>query len=82
MRHEAPIYDQLVRELGDIPMQVRSIAERTVRDLEQVLGPVAPLAGGHGAPGGYEIERRDAATGQYDTTAESDHVTIVTEALT
>lgn len=48
MRHEAPIYDQLVRELGDIPMQVRSVAERTVRDLEQVLGPVAPLAGGHG----------------------------------
>ncbi|MET9584041.1 hypothetical protein ABZY10_13155 [Streptomyces sp. NPDC006539] len=48
MRHEAPIYDQLVRELGDIPMQVRSLAERTVRDLEQALGPVAPLAGGHG----------------------------------
>ncbi|MER5185683.1 hypothetical protein ABT009_46820 [Streptomyces sp. NPDC002896] len=36
----------------------------------------------HDAPGGYEIERRDAATGQHDTTAEADHVTIVNEALT
>ncbi|MFD5061893.1 MULTISPECIES: hypothetical protein [unclassified Streptomyces] len=36
----------------------------------------------HGAPGGYEIERRDAATGQHDATAEAEHVTIVTEALT
>lgn len=29
-----------------------------------------------GGLGGYEIERRDAATGQYDTTTEADHVTI------
>ncbi|MDR7381192.1 hypothetical protein [Promicromonospora iranensis] len=32
--------------------------------------------------GGYEIERRDPATGQHDTTAAADHVTIVTEVLT
>ncbi|MGI5188483.1 hypothetical protein ACQEVI_10105 [Promicromonospora sp. CA-289599] len=31
---------------------------------------------------GYEIERRDAATGQHETTSEADHVTIVTEVLT
>lgn len=48
MRHEAPIYDQLVRELGDIPAQVQSEAERTARDLAQVFRPVAPLAGGQG----------------------------------
>lgn len=35
-----------------------------------------------GVLGGYEIERRDAATGQHDTTTEADHVTIVTQVLT
>jgi hypothetical protein len=32
--------------------------------------------------GGYEVERRDAATEQHDTTAAADHITIVTEVLT
>ncbi|WP_419703492.1 hypothetical protein [Promicromonospora sp. NFX87] len=31
---------------------------------------------------GYEIERRDAAIGQHDTTAAADRVTIVAEVLT
>ncbi|MGW3627206.1 hypothetical protein [Streptomyces sp. NPDC000880] len=46
MWQEAPIYDRLVAESGDIPAQVRSEAERTVRDLEQVMRWGAPGAGG------------------------------------
>lgn len=44
--HEAPIYDRLVAELGDIPAQVRSDAERTVRQLAQVIRPSPPTGGG------------------------------------
>jgi hypothetical protein len=32
-----PIYDELVEELGDVPTEVRLTAERTVRELEQVM---------------------------------------------
>lgn len=35
-----------------------------------------------GVLGSYEIERCDAATGQHDTTTETDHITIVTQVLT
>ncbi|MDI9886496.1 hypothetical protein QMZ92_19465 [Streptomyces sp. HNM0645] len=34
---EAPIYDRLVTERGDVPAQVRREAEQTLRGLEQVL---------------------------------------------
>jgi hypothetical protein len=43
---EAPIYDRLVAELGDIPAQVRSEAERTVRHMAQVIRPSTPAGGG------------------------------------
>ncbi|MFF3322371.1 hypothetical protein [Streptomyces sp. NPDC002889] len=45
MWQEAPIYDRLVTELGDIPAQVRSEAERTLRNLDQVMRPGAPGTG-------------------------------------
>jgi hypothetical protein len=32
-----------------------------------------------GGLGGHETERRDAATGQHETTTDTDHITIVTE---
>ncbi|MCZ7462037.1 hypothetical protein [Streptomyces sp. WMMC940] len=40
---EAPIYDRLVTERGDVPAQVRREAEQTLRGLEQVIrSGVAP----------------------------------------
>ncbi|MFF8844294.1 hypothetical protein ACF08N_16500 [Streptomyces sp. NPDC015127] len=50
MWQEVPIYDRLVAERGDIPAQVRSEAERTVRHLAQVIGPITPTGGGHPQP--------------------------------
>ncbi|AVZ71110.1 hypothetical protein SLUN_01445 [Streptomyces lunaelactis] len=52
MWQEAPIYDQLVTELGGIPSQVRSEAERSVRHLEQVIRPGTPWTGGLPQPAG------------------------------
>lgn len=37
MWQEAPIYDRLVTERGDVPAQVRREAEQTLRGLEQVI---------------------------------------------
>lgn len=34
---DSPIYSRLVAERGDVPAQVRSEAERTLRDLAQVM---------------------------------------------
>ncbi|MFE7776356.1 hypothetical protein ACFU5O_21195 [Streptomyces sp. NPDC057445] len=45
MSQEAPIYDRLITELGDVPTQVRREAERTLRDLERVMQPSMPLGG-------------------------------------
>uniref|UniRef100_UPI0027DE19DE hypothetical protein n=1 Tax=Streptomyces clavuligerus TaxID=1901 RepID=UPI0027DE19DE len=39
---EAPIYDRLVAELGDIPTEVRREAERTLRDLDRIIRPGGP----------------------------------------
>jgi hypothetical protein len=33
----APIYDSLVEELGDVPAQVRQVAEQTVREVEEAM---------------------------------------------
>ncbi|MFF8955145.1 hypothetical protein [Streptomyces sp. NPDC014894] len=43
---EAPIYDRLVAELGDVPTEVRHVAERTLRDLDQVIRPTKFPPGG------------------------------------
>ncbi|MCM2389809.1 hypothetical protein [Streptomyces albipurpureus] len=43
---EAPIYDRLIGELGDVPTQVRREAERVLRELEQVMRLATPLSGG------------------------------------
>ncbi|GAA2236412.1 hypothetical protein [Streptomyces nogalater] len=37
MFQETPVYDRLVAERGDIPVQVRGEADRIRRDLAQVL---------------------------------------------
>ncbi|WP_146207021.1 hypothetical protein [Streptomyces tirandamycinicus] len=44
---EAPIYDRLVTERGDVPAQVRQEAEQTLRGLEQLIRPGAAPAGTH-----------------------------------
>ncbi|MEE1754625.1 hypothetical protein [Streptomyces sp. SP18CS02] len=64
-RPDAPIYAQLIRERGDVPSEVREVAEETLRNLERAMnwghgfgmrGP-GPDAFGrglpvrHGAPG-------------------------------
>lgn len=45
MWQQAPIYDRLVTELGDIPAQVRSEAERTARELQRVIRTSPPMGG-------------------------------------
>ncbi|GGQ33515.1 hypothetical protein [Streptomyces griseomycini] len=37
MFQQTPVYDRLVAERGDVPVQVRGEAERIHRDLAQVL---------------------------------------------
>ncbi|MEU3526430.1 hypothetical protein AB0E62_21625 [Streptomyces sp. NPDC038707] len=37
MFQETPVYDRLVAERGDVPVQVRGEADRIHRDLAQVL---------------------------------------------
>ncbi|MFC3577724.1 hypothetical protein ACFOZ0_31575 [Streptomyces yaanensis] len=40
MFQDAPIYQQLIKERGDVPAQVRGEAERILRDLSRVVGPL------------------------------------------
>ncbi|WP_151770618.1 hypothetical protein [Streptomyces abyssomicinicus] len=42
MFQETPIYNRLVAERGDIPVQVRGEAERIHRSLTPLLGPPPP----------------------------------------
>ncbi|MER6347888.1 hypothetical protein ACWC10_24885 [Streptomyces sp. NPDC001595] len=55
MFQETPIYTRLIAERGDIPTQVRSEADRILRDLESVMrvapGPGVGLPGPLGFPG-------------------------------
>ncbi|MDQ0791463.1 hypothetical protein QFZ63_000525 [Streptomyces sp. B3I7] len=41
MFQQTPVYDRLVAERGDIPVQVRGEADRIHRDLAQVLRPAS-----------------------------------------
>ncbi|MGY5124332.1 hypothetical protein [Streptomyces nigrescens] len=41
MFQQTPVYDRLVAERGDIPVQVRGEADRIQRDLAQVLRPAS-----------------------------------------
>lgn len=43
MFQDSPIYDRLIAERGDIPLQVRREAERVSRDLQFVMQPGPPL---------------------------------------
>ncbi len=42
MFQQTPVYDRLVAERGDVPVQVRGEADRIHRDLAQVLRQVPP----------------------------------------
>jgi hypothetical protein len=42
---DSPIYDRLVAERGDIPLQVRREAERVTRELEYVMRPLQSSLG-------------------------------------
>ncbi|GAA3920268.1 hypothetical protein GCM10022244_31770 [Streptomyces gulbargensis] len=46
----APIYAQLIRERGDVPGDVRQVAEEVLRDLSRVIR--VPPAAGPGGPAG------------------------------
>ncbi|GAA2252519.1 hypothetical protein GCM10010145_20340 [Streptomyces ruber] len=48
--HDAPIYAQLIRERGDIPLQTREEARRIQRELERVLNTDTGLPPRPGAP--------------------------------
>ncbi|MGC3001329.1 hypothetical protein ACPF8X_23905 [Streptomyces sp. G35A] len=41
MFQQTPVYDRLVAERGDVPVQVRGEADRIHRDLAQVLRPAS-----------------------------------------
>ncbi|MGW7054261.1 hypothetical protein [Streptomyces sp. NPDC054887] len=36
-RADAPIYADLVEERGDVPAEVRQVAEKTLREVEQAM---------------------------------------------
>ncbi|MFD3497822.1 hypothetical protein ACFWWT_20470 [Streptomyces sp. NPDC058676] len=40
MFQDSPIYDRLVAERGDVPLQTRREAERVTRELEYVMRPL------------------------------------------
>lgn len=42
MSSQTPVYDRLVAERGDIPVQVRGEADRINRELARVLPPASP----------------------------------------
>ncbi|MFJ3891083.1 hypothetical protein ACWDYK_15610 [Streptomyces anthocyanicus] len=42
MSSQTPVYDRLVAERGDIPVQVRGEADRINRDLARVLPQTSP----------------------------------------
>lgn len=46
MFQDSPIYDRLIAERGDIPLQVRREAERVSREVEFAMQPL--LSGGTG----------------------------------
>ncbi|MCL7424929.1 hypothetical protein ACFVP3_02020 [Streptomyces sp. NPDC057806] len=46
MFQDSPIYDRLISERGDVPLQVRREAERVSRELEFVMRPLTSF----GAP--------------------------------
>ncbi|WP_199550991.1 hypothetical protein [Streptomyces sp. N35] len=39
---DAPIYEELVKELGDVPGDVRSVAEKELNRLQDVFGLERP----------------------------------------
>ncbi|KOG42540.1 hypothetical protein [Streptomyces resistomycificus] len=45
MFQDSPIYDRLVAERGDIPLQTRREAERVTRELEYVMRPLQSSLG-------------------------------------
>ncbi|WP_176954003.1 hypothetical protein [Streptomyces indicus] len=42
---DAPIYEELVEELGDVPGEVRSAAEKELNRLQEVFGLERPRKG-------------------------------------
>ncbi|MFJ2608474.1 hypothetical protein ACIQOU_12080 [Streptomyces sp. NPDC091279] len=45
MFQDSPIYDRLVAERGDVPLQARREAERVTRELEYVMRPLRSSLG-------------------------------------
>ncbi|WP_432185688.1 hypothetical protein [Streptomyces tendae] len=53
MSSQTPVYDRLVAERGDIPVQVRGEADRISRDLARVL-PQTPASRPSAPPSVFE----------------------------
>ncbi|WP_107487751.1 hypothetical protein [Streptomyces sp. M1013] len=53
MSSQTPVYDRLVAERGDIPVQVRGEADRISRDLARVL-PQTPASRPSASPSVFE----------------------------
>ncbi|MDO0909459.1 hypothetical protein QQM39_00865 [Streptomyces sp. DT2A-34] len=51
MFQDSPIYDRLIAERGDIPLQVRREAERVSREVEFAMQPLLRSGGHAPAPG-------------------------------
>ncbi|MGN9760046.1 hypothetical protein [Streptomyces sp. SD31] len=51
MFQDSPIYDRLIAERGDIPLQVRREAERVSREVEFAMQPLLQSGGHAPAPG-------------------------------
>ncbi|MEV3988806.1 hypothetical protein AB0J57_07840 [Streptomyces sp. NPDC049837] len=50
VRGDAPIYDSLIEERGDVPADVRRVAEETLRQLTRALD-FGPMGRSSGYPG-------------------------------
>ncbi|MFI6932048.1 hypothetical protein [Streptomyces sp. NPDC050287] len=62
MFQDSPIYDRLVAERGDVPLQTRREAERVTRELEYAMRPLQSFGSGPG-PGPGQAPDRPASPG-------------------
>ncbi|WP_155056353.1 hypothetical protein [Streptomyces blattellae] len=63
MFQDSPIYDRLVAERGDVPLQARSEAERVSRELEFAMRPLQSHGHGHGHGHTPGLEQRPSHPG-------------------
>lgn len=57
MIQETPIYNRLILERGDVPADVRGVAQRLERDLERFIRPMQPPMNFGAAQGGVILRQ-------------------------